>query len=87
MLVLTRSRDEEIRIGDDITVRVLEVKGDRVRLGIVAPQSIAVHRQEVYEEIERANVAALDVARASLAEAGRFIGKRRDEKLEANHGA
>lgn len=66
MLVLTRSCDEEIRIGDDIVVRVLDVKGDRVRIGIQAPSEIAVHRQEVYLEIERANQESLQIASGGL---------------------
>ena len=66
MLVLTRATDEEIRIGDDIIVRVLDVKGDRVRIGIEAPPAVPVHRQEVYLEIERANREALEVAGSGL---------------------
>lgn len=61
MLVLTRSCEEEIRIGDDIVVRVLTVKGDRVRIGVQAPADVAVHRQEVYLEIERANQESLAI--------------------------
>ena len=51
MLVLTRRRDESIMIGDDIRVTVVEVRGDQVKLGIDAPRSIPVHREEVYLEI------------------------------------
>ncbi len=53
MLVLSRHRDEQIYIGDDIVVTVLEIRGDKVRLGIEAPQEVAVHRREVYEAIQR----------------------------------
>ena len=53
MLVLTRQIGEAVLIGHDITIRVLEVKGVHVRLGIEAPQQIAVHRQEIYEQIQR----------------------------------
>ncbi len=66
MLVLTRSVSEEIRIGHDIVIRVLEVRGDRVRIGIAAPATVPVHRQEVYEEIERTNREALEVAGGAL---------------------
>ena len=48
MLVLSRHRDESIIIGDDITITVLEVPGDKVRLGIAAPGEVTVHQQEVY---------------------------------------
>jgi carbon storage regulator len=51
MLVLTRNVGETIRIGDDITVTVLGLKGNQIRLGIAAPRTIAVHREEVYERI------------------------------------
>ena len=53
MLVLTRKIDESIVIDGNITVKVLGVKGNRVRLGIVAPAEIAVHRSEVYLEMEK----------------------------------
>ena len=53
MLVLSRQRDQEIVIGDDIVVTVIEVRGDKVRLGIKAPLHIPVHRNEVYELIQR----------------------------------
>ena len=53
MLVLSRQRDESIIIGDDIVITVVDIRGDKVRLGINAPKSIPVHRQEVYEAIQR----------------------------------
>ncbi len=55
MLVFTRKRGQTIVIGDGIEVQVLRVGGDGVRIGIVAPPEVRVHRQEVYEEIRRAN--------------------------------
>ncbi len=51
MLVLTRMKNERILIGDDVSVMIVDVRGDKVRLGIVAPTSIAVHREEVVEKI------------------------------------
>ena len=53
MLVLTRKPGQRIRIGDAIEVTLLEVSGDRVRLGFSAPPDVAIHRQEVYERILR----------------------------------
>lgn len=53
MLVLSRHRDESIIIGDDIVVTVVDIRGDKVRLGIQAPTHIPVHRQEIYEAIQR----------------------------------
>ncbi len=55
MLVLSRQRDETIMIGDEIEITVVDIRGDKVRLGINAPTKIAVHRKEVYEAIKREN--------------------------------
>jgi len=55
MLVLSRQRDETIMIGDDIEITVVDIRGDKVRLGITAPSSVPVHRKEVYEAIKREN--------------------------------
>ena len=63
MLVLSRQRDESIFIGDNIKITVVDIRGDKVRLGIEAPSEIPVHRQEVYEAIQREqrNGAAVEV--------------------------
>ncbi len=61
MLVLSRHRDESIMIGDEIVVTIVDIRGDKVRLGIDAPQDIPVHRQEVYEAIQRENRKASQV--------------------------
>ena len=53
MLVLSRQRDQSIMIGDDVEVTIVDVRGDKVRLGITAPKNIPVHRLEVYEAIQR----------------------------------
>lgn len=53
MLVLSRNRDESIRIGENIVVTIVDVRSDRVRIGIEAPANIAVHRNEVYDLIQR----------------------------------
>jgi carbon storage regulator len=53
MLVLSRQKDESIMIGDDVEVTIVDVRGDKVRLGITAPKEIPVHRMEVYEAIQR----------------------------------
>ena len=53
MLVLSRHRDESIMIGDEIVVTIVDIRGDKVRLGINAPSSIPVHRQEVFDAIQR----------------------------------
>lgn len=53
MLVLSRQRDESIIIGDNIVITIVDIRGDKVRLGIDAPKEVPVHRQEVYEAIQR----------------------------------
>lgn len=51
MLVLTRQRDESIMIGDDVVLRIVDIRGDKVRLGIQAPPEVPVHREEVFQAI------------------------------------
>ncbi len=58
MLVLSRQRDETIMIGDDVEITIVDIRGDKVRLGISAPRHIQVHRKEVYDAIKRENVLA-----------------------------
>lgn len=53
MLVLSRKKDEKIVIGDSITLMVIEIRGDKVRLGIDAPRDVTVHREEIYQAIKR----------------------------------
>ena len=96
MLVLSRQRDESIIIGDNIVVTIVDIRGDKVRLGINAPTEIPVHRQEIYEAIQRENLRACarraerharagDARRVEKSEAGRLIatspaGRRRSRR-------
>jgi len=57
MLVLSRQRDESIMIGDDVEITIVDVRGDKVRLGITAPKQISVHRREIYDAIQREKAA------------------------------
>ena len=66
MLTLTRSVGETIRIGDDIEVHVVEVRGGTVRLGFTAPREVTIHREEVYRQIAEANLLAAQVTADSL---------------------
>ena len=73
MLVLGRRPGENIRIGDDIKVIVLEVRGGQIKLGIEAPLDVQVHREEIYERIQRQNRRAAGTAPADLAGAARML--------------
>ena len=77
MLVLSRQRDETIMIGDEIEITVVDIRGDKVRLGITAPTRIAVHRKEVYEAIRQENQQAAEqsaaIGRGGLGSLGQYI--------------
>ena len=82
MLVLSRQRDESIMIGDNIVVTIVDIRGDKVRLGINAPSEIPVHRQEVYEAIQRENLRATRLEPGDTEALSRFTnrdGTRPDE--------
>ena len=59
MLILSRKTNQKIRIGDSIELTVIEVRGDQVKIGVEAPRSVKVFREEIYDEIQRENKAAL----------------------------
>ena len=67
MLVLTRQRTQSVMIGNDVEMKVVDVRGDKVRLGFIAPNSVAIHRKEVYDEIVRENQSAARVHPEDLA--------------------
>lgn len=82
MLVLSRQRDETIMIGDEIEITVVDIRGDKVRLGITAPTTIAVHRKEVYEAIKRENEQASRLAAPDVTTlAGLSPGPQRRQEL------
>ena len=66
MLILTRRVGETLMIGDDVTVTVLGVKGNQVRIGVNAPKDVAVHREEIYERIRKEN----DLGEANKVDSG-----------------
>ncbi len=70
MLVLSRKKNESIIINDDITITVVEIRGDKVRLGIEAPKSVTVHRQEVYEAIQNQEKRSGSSAPAAVPDSG-----------------
>jgi carbon storage regulator len=81
MLILARKINESIMIGDQIEISVVDIKGDQVKIGIRAPKQVKVFRQEVYQAIQRENIAA---ARSStpdrLPELDRFLPKKKEER-------
>ena len=66
MLLLSRKTDQQIKIGDDITLTIIEIRGDQVKIGVEAPKSIKVFRQEVFSAIKSENTAALNVNTDSI---------------------
>lgn len=66
MLVLSRKPEQSLHLGDNIVVTVLGIDGDRVKLGIEAPRTVAVLRHEVFEQIQTANLGAANAAMSSL---------------------
>ena len=77
MLVLTRRIGESLVIGDDVVVRVLDIKGDVVRIGVDAPRHVQVHREEVYEAVRAANRAATLSSEDTLAALQDVVRNRR----------
>ncbi|MBU5253552.1 carbon storage regulator CsrA [Lysinibacillus capsici] len=59
MLVLSRKKDESIMIGDQIEIKILAVEGEQIKLGIIAPKAVIIHRKEIFEDIQRQNKEAL----------------------------
>ena len=89
MLILTRKLGEQITIGDDITITLLEIKGNQAKLGVKAPKSVVIYRQEIYEKIREANLESCDVSAADLSDAASIfenIKPKRDGNIEdQNH--
>ena len=81
MLVLTRKRKEGLVIDEEILVTILEVEGDKVKLGIEAPKDVPVHRKEIYEAIQRENKEAVKVGLQSIASLNEFV-KEKGSKVE-----
>ncbi|MCI0530638.1 MAG: carbon storage regulator CsrA [candidate division Zixibacteria bacterium] len=81
MLILTRKPGESITIGDDVKITVLGIQGHQVKLGIVAPQKIAVHREEIYLKIQEENKKSTRPVKEEL---DSFAGVSKPGHLESN---
>ncbi len=86
MLILTRKMGEGICIGDAITLKIIEIRGNQVRLGVDAPRDVSVHREEIYEQIKRQNqdAAAASATNAELL-AALWKDQHRTSGTEGNH--
>lgn len=80
MLVLSRQRDETIMIGDEVEITIVDIRGDKVRIGITAPREIQVHRKEVYDAIQRENAEASRVQVDDLKAAGKKLPAKNDDR-------
>jgi len=82
MLILTRKLGETIRIGDEITINVVDIKGKHVRLGIEAPADVIVHREEIYRHIQEQNVLAVQAGSdgdIALDDLWRRVAKKKEQ--------
>ena len=97
MLVLSRYRDESIYIGDDIVITVVDIRGDRVRIGVQAPSDVTVHRQEVYDAIKNGDLresgsearkvdSASSAPRSVAPPLGRELNKQKAKMSEGTKG-
>ena len=80
MLVLSRQKDESIVIGDDVEIVIVDVRGDKVRLGITAPKEIPVHRREIYDAIQREKAEAKAAEAKAAAEKPEKAAEKQPEE-------
>jgi carbon storage regulator len=84
MLILTRKLGESVTIGDDIKITILGVRGRQVRLGVIAPQKVTIHREEVYFKIQEENKRAVGSAVNEVSLIANIIREQDQENLEEN---
>lgn len=76
MLVLSRKLNQSIIINDDVEIMILDTQGDQVKLGIKAPRNVKIFRKEIYEEIQRENIAALKTPVLNLQDVSKLLNKK-----------
>jgi len=79
MLVLSRKRDESIIIGDDVVITVVDIKGEQVKIGVTAPKTVSIHRKEVYEAIQKENLAAAKTEVQNLSGLVKVLQKKQSQ--------
>jgi carbon storage regulator len=84
MLILTRKLGENIRIGDNIRIVILDIKGSQVKLGIEAPSDVSVHREEIYEKIREENRRASRVSAKAVREVAQIFQRDRPPPKDEN---
>ena len=83
MLVLSRQRDQTIMIGDDVEITIVDIRGEKVRLGITAPAHIPVHRKEVYDSMRREKAVSGHGTDGPMVES--LANRRKDHKPKEEH--
>ncbi len=86
MLVLSRQRDETIMIGDNVQITIVDIRGDKVRIGISAPPDIPVHRKEVYESIQKENQASAQANGTSPRKVESLAREKREKQKDSGNG-
>ncbi|MDD5067838.1 MAG: carbon storage regulator CsrA [bacterium] len=76
MLVLSRKLNQSIIINDDVEIMILDTQGDQVKLGIKAPRNVKIFRKEIYEEIQKENIAALKTPAIKLQDVSKLLNKK-----------
>ncbi|HAP34548.1 MAG TPA: carbon storage regulator [Bacteroidetes bacterium] len=80
MLILSRKIEEEIKIGDSITIKILGIHEGQVRIGIDAPKDIKVYRSEIYQQIQNENIDAAKVTKSEVASAVQMLRQKKNNK-------